>query len=203
MTAIPPSPPASSAGRSRNMQAIRRTDTKPEIALRRRLHAAGCRYRKDFRLDLRGGRVRPDIVFTRRHVAVFLDSCFWHVCPEHGRQPTKNESYWVPKLRRNVQRDRMADSLLTEAGWTVIRVWEHEPLDDAQQIASSILWTTLPPELTEEYRSRQAQAGFFDAVTRFFGPDNERDDRADATKRNRRPRDIHPGAAGRTRRRYQ
>ncbi len=110
------------------MRAIKRTDTKPEIELRRILHRAGLRFRKDFRLDLPGGRVRPDVVFTRAHVAVFLDSCFWHVCPVHGREPTRNEWYWTPKLRRTIERDRQADAALEDAGWQVIRIWEHENL---------------------------------------------------------------------------
>lgn len=119
-------------GRSRNMRANRRSDTKPEIALRGALHRLGHRYRVDYRLDLTGRvRVRPDIVFTRRKVAVFVDGCFWHVCPEHGRQPTRNEWYWTPKLRRNVERDQLANKALTEAGWKVVRVWEHEPLEGA------------------------------------------------------------------------
>ncbi|MEO3786885.1 very short patch repair endonuclease [Actinocorallia sp. B10E7] len=128
----PTYPAAANAGRSRNMRANRRTDTKPEIALRKALHARGYRYRKDFRLDLPGGvRVRPDIVFTARKVAVFVDGCFWHVCPEHGREPTSNEWYWTPKLRRNVERDRAADAALTANGWQVVRLWEHEPLPSA------------------------------------------------------------------------
>lgn len=99
--------------------------------MRRLLHGRGLRFRKDFRLDLPGGRVRPDVVFTKRKVAVFVDSCFWHVCPEHGREPTSNEWYWTPKLRRNVERDRQQDAWLADAGWSVVRVWEHVPLDDA------------------------------------------------------------------------
>ena len=72
------------------MRANRRTDTKPELALRHALHRLGYRYRKDYRLDLDGGRrVRPDIAFTARKVAVFVDGCFWHVCPEHGSKPTQ------------------------------------------------------------------------------------------------------------------
>jgi DNA mismatch endonuclease (patch repair protein) len=128
----PAYPAAANPGRSRNMRANRRTDTKPEVALRKALHARGYRYRKDFRLDLPGGvRVRPDIVFTARKVAVFVDGCFWHVCPEHGREPTSNEWYWTPKLRRNVERDRAADAALTANGWRVVRLWEHEPLPSA------------------------------------------------------------------------
>ncbi|MER6302746.1 very short patch repair endonuclease [Kitasatospora sp. NPDC001539] len=113
-------------GRSRNMAAIRRRDTKPERAIRSLLHAAGKRYRVDLRLDLEGARPRPDIVFTRARVAVFVDGCFWHCCPEHGRQPGVNAGYWGPKLERNVARDRAADDALRAAGWTVVRVWEHE-----------------------------------------------------------------------------
>jgi len=92
------------------MRANRRTDTKPEMALRRALHRQGYRFRKDYRLDLAGGtRVRPDIAFTARRVAVFVDGCFWHACPEHGTRPANNVWYWEPKLRRNVERDRAAD----------------------------------------------------------------------------------------------
>jgi DNA mismatch endonuclease (patch repair protein) len=102
------------------MRAIKRTGTKPELALRSALHRQGYRFRKDYRLDLAAGtRVRPDIAFTARRVAVFVDGCFWHVCPEHGRDPTVNE--W----------DRAADAALAAAGWQVVRVWEHEPLDAA------------------------------------------------------------------------
>ncbi|HEX9519622.1 MAG TPA: very short patch repair endonuclease [Streptosporangiaceae bacterium] len=125
-------PQPSSAGRSANMRANRRADTKPELALRRALHGLGFRYRKDYRLDLADGvRVRPDIVFTARKVAVFVDGCFWHCCPEHGSQPAANTWYWEPKLRRNVDRDRAADTALGQAGWTVIRFWEHESIDVA------------------------------------------------------------------------
>ncbi|MFD6389328.1 very short patch repair endonuclease [Nocardia sp. NPDC060259] len=114
------------------MRAIRRTDTKPEVELRSELHRLGYRFRKDFPIAVVGRRpVRPDIVFTARRVAVFVDGCFWHACPEHGRSPTTNEWYWTPKLRRNVTRDREADAALSTAGWTVVRVWEHEPVASA------------------------------------------------------------------------
>ena len=114
------------------MRANRRTDTKPELALRHALHQLGYRYRKDYRLDLDGGRrVRPDIAFTARKVAVFVDGCFWHACPEHGSKPRDNEWYWGPKLLRNVERDRANDTALILAGWSVVRLWEHVPLDEA------------------------------------------------------------------------
>ncbi|SEB44948.1 T/G mismatch-specific endonuclease [Amycolatopsis tolypomycina] len=133
-------PAASSEGRSRNMRANRRADTKPEVALRSALHRLGYRYRKDFRLDLpEGVRVRPDIVFTARKVAVFVDGCFWHVCPEHGREPTSNEWYWTPKLRRNVERDQAANEALVRAGWRVVRVWEHLPIGEAVAVVTAMI----------------------------------------------------------------
>ena len=121
------------------MRANRRTDTKPELALRRALHRQGYRYRKDYRLDLTGARVRPDIAFTARRVAVFVDGCFWHCCPQHGTQPAANTWYWAPKLARNVERDRAADAALAAAGWRVVRVWEHESLDGAVAAVVSAL----------------------------------------------------------------
>ncbi|HLK00088.1 MAG TPA: very short patch repair endonuclease [Streptosporangiaceae bacterium] len=125
-------PHPASEGRAANMRANRRTDTKPELALRRALHKLGYRYRKDYRLDLDSGRrVRPDIAFTGRKVAVFVDGCFWHACPEHGTKPKNNEWYWSPKLRRNAERDQLNNVALTSAGWTVVRLWEHVSLDDA------------------------------------------------------------------------
>ena len=137
-----PYPHPTTPGRSANMKANRRTDTKPEMALRKALHALGYRYRKDLRLDLASGvRVRPDIVFTARRVAVFIDGCFWHCCPDHGSQPASNTWYWEPKLRRNVERDRAADAALDEAGWTVIRLWEHSGLDEAVKIVVDVLPT--------------------------------------------------------------
>jgi DNA mismatch endonuclease (patch repair protein) len=123
---VPPTP-----GRARNMRAIRRTDTKPEIALRSALHRRGLRFRKDYRLLVAGVYVRPDIVFTRHRVAVFVDGCFWHACPTHGRPPAVNTGYWGPKLRRTMDRDARATSLLTEAGWRVVRIWEHQPVSEA------------------------------------------------------------------------
>lgn len=125
------------------MKANRRRDTKPELALRRLLHAAGYRYRVDYRIDLPGGsRVRPDIVFTKRKVAVFVDGCFWHGCPEHGTRPKTNQGYWGPKLARNVERDRHNTQHLESAGWTVVHVWEHE----APQTAYAALFPLLALE---------------------------------------------------------
>ena len=128
------------------MRANRRTDTKPELALRHALHRLGYRYRKDYRLDLDGGRrVRPDIAFTARKVAVFVDGCFWHACPEHGSKPRANEWYWGPKLVRNVERDRINDAALILAGWTVVRLWEHVRLDEAIGMVVAALAASTAP----------------------------------------------------------
>jgi DNA mismatch endonuclease (patch repair protein) len=109
----------------------RRRDTKPEVALRSALHRAGLRFRKDLRVDLGTSKPRPDVVFTRVKVAVFVDGCFWHSCPKHGTKPTRNADYWLPKLARNVERDRKQDADLVEHGWRVVRIWTHEPLEDS------------------------------------------------------------------------
>jgi DNA mismatch endonuclease, patch repair protein len=143
--AAKPYPLPVSRGRSANMKAIRRTNTKPELALRSALHALGYRYRKDFRLDLPARRVRPDIAFTGRKVAVFIDGCFWHACPEHGSKPKNNDWYWSPKLAGNVERDRAADAALVQAGWTVVRLWEHVPVDEALSTVIAAVGDPRPP----------------------------------------------------------
>lgn len=121
------------------MRANRRTDTGPERALRSELHRLGLRFRKDFRLKLDQGSVRPDIVFTRAKVAVFIDGCFWHQCPDHGQMPRSNRHYWAEKLTRNVERDRANDAALARAGWKVLRFYEHvAPVEAATAVHKAI-----------------------------------------------------------------
>src|SRR5262249_52937027 len=125
-------PAPSSPGRPANMRAIRRTNTKPEIALRSALHRQGYRFRKDLRLVLNeGAKPRPDIALTARRAAVFVERCFCRGGREHGRDRTVNQWYWAAKLRRNVERDRAADAALAAAGWRVVRIWEHVAITDA------------------------------------------------------------------------
>lgn len=114
------------AGRSANMRAIRSRDTTPELAVRRLIHARGLRYRCDLRFKAGDVIVRPDVVFTKQKVALFVDGCFWHVCDQHGRRPSANNQYWEPKLKRNLERDREQTDALRRQGWLVIRAWEHE-----------------------------------------------------------------------------
>jgi DNA mismatch endonuclease, patch repair protein len=111
------------------MRGNHRVNTKPERALRSCLHARGLRFRKDFYVALPGRRVWVDVAFTRARLAVFVDGCFWHACPDHGSTPQTNREYWRSKLDRNVERDLEASALLAAAGWTVLRFWEHEPVE--------------------------------------------------------------------------
>ena len=107
------------------MQNTRRRDTAPELELRRELHSRGLRYRVDLQI-LPGLRRRADLVFSRAKVAVYVDGCFWHSCPIHATQPKANGEFWAAKLAANEARDRDTDQRLATAGWTVVRVWEHE-----------------------------------------------------------------------------
>lgn len=134
-----PYPHPTDARVSERMRKNPRRDTAPEIALRRVLHARGLRFRKDLPIRTVERVVRPDVVFTRARVAVFLDGCFWHCCPLHGNIPRANTEYWQPKLARNVMRDRQVDAALTAAGWSVVRGWEHEqPEAVANQVEAAI-----------------------------------------------------------------
>lgn len=119
--------------RSRCMGRIRGSDTGPEIALRRRLWTMGLRYRIGHGLP-----GKPDIVFPRARIAVFVDGCFWHRCPEHYTPPATNAAFWEAKTTRNVERDREVDCLLTAAGWTLLRYWEHQVRTDADGVAEEI-----------------------------------------------------------------
>jgi DNA mismatch endonuclease (patch repair protein) len=122
-----PSSPAATA----TMKANRRVDTRPEALLRSALHRKGLRFRKDVYLRVGDVRTKADIVFRPRRIAIYLDGCFWHSCPEHGQLPRANRTYWKPKLERNVRRDQEVTRALRVDGWTVIRIWEHEPVDHA------------------------------------------------------------------------
>lgn len=130
MTTVTDPPTPSSPQTRARMQRQRRGDTGPEMALRRTLHARGYRYRVD-RPPVPDLRRRADLVFPGRKVAVFVDGCFWHRCPQHATIPGSNTAWWRAKLDANVTRDRDTDRRLAEAGWHVVRVWEHEDAADA------------------------------------------------------------------------
>jgi len=102
-----------------------RRDTGPELHLRKLLYRAGLRYRVVYPVPGMPRRT-IDIAFTRRHIAVFVDGCFWHGCPVHGTAPVANAEWWAQKLRRNAERDQETTERLQALGWQVIRLWEHE-----------------------------------------------------------------------------
>lgn len=110
------------------MQSNRGRDTKPELRLRKELHALGLRFRVGVR-PVREVRRTADVVFTRARIAVFVDGCFWHGCPIHHTVAKTNAEFWAAKVDGNRRRDRETDELLQERGWLVIRIWEHEALD--------------------------------------------------------------------------
>ena len=110
---------------SAQMSQMPRHSTQPELALRQALHASGLRFRVN-RKDLPG---RPDLVLSRARLAIFIDGCFWHSCPEHGVMPKNNGEWWRAKLASNVERDRRKDRELEDLGWTVLHFWEHQPVD--------------------------------------------------------------------------
>ena len=129
---------ASSVGVRKSMQSNKSRDTKPKLALRQAAHALGLRYRVPIR-PLPTVRRTADMVFTRAKVAVFMDGCFWHGCPEHHTTSATNAGYWAEKVRRNRERDAETNRLLAEFGWTVIRFWEHEdPNEAARRIVSAV-----------------------------------------------------------------
>lgn len=140
MRADLPYPNPASPAVSAAMRGNRRADTRPEVAVRSELHRRGLRFRKDYFLPIRDARgIKADVVFPRARVAVFIDGCFWHGCPEHGHQPRRNTDYWQPKLERNRNRDKLVTDRLTEDGWRVIRLWEHvPPAKAAEEIAGGL-----------------------------------------------------------------
>ncbi|MED5812899.1 very short patch repair endonuclease [Mycolicibacterium sp. 050232] len=122
-------PPASSATVRSRMSRQRRRDTHPELRVRQILHSRGLRYRVDVAPEPTL-RCKADIVWRALHLAIFIDGCFWHGCPDHGTRPKANEAWWGRKLDGNIERDRRTDAELTARGWTVLRFWEHEPPSD-------------------------------------------------------------------------
>ncbi|MGW6027013.1 very short patch repair endonuclease [Streptomyces sp. NPDC055099] len=120
------------------MSKQRNRDTAVELAVRRLLFAQGFRYRVN--LPVPGARRRTiDIAFTKQQVAVFLDGCFWHGCPDHATYPKVNAAWWAEKLSRNVRRDAETNRALEAEGWVVLRFWEHEdPSTVAREVANHL-----------------------------------------------------------------
>lgn len=120
------------------MRQQRRAATEPEMELRRILHSRGRRYRIGYPVP--GNRRRSiDIAFPKQQVAVFVDGCYWHRCPEHHIPAKRNAAWWAAKLDANVSRDRATDEMLVGRGWRVLRFWEHEPMESAADIVEHAL----------------------------------------------------------------
>ena len=120
------------------MRGNRSRDTQPELALRSVIHAMGLRYRVAAR-PLPGLRRTADLVFPRARVAVFVDGCYWHGCPEHYVPSASNVDYWKDKIERNIARDHETDALLREAGWVVVRCWAHEETNEVARNVADVV----------------------------------------------------------------
>jgi len=121
--------------KSEQMARVRGQDTGPELALRRALWHAGLRYR--VRPGIPG---KPDLVFLGCKLAVFIDGCFWHGCPDHYKAPATNATFWAGKIEGNIARDRIVNRRLSEMGWSVLRFWEHELEEALQGVVERIIW---------------------------------------------------------------
>jgi DNA mismatch endonuclease (patch repair protein) len=139
------------AQRSRCMSRIRGRNTKPELALRSALWRCGLRFRVTTRLP-----GRPDVVFPTERVAVFVDGCFWHSCPEHRVQPATNAAFWQEKLSANVARDRRADQALAADGWTVLRFWEHDVEEKINAVVNRVRRSLARKRFTRAAAARPA-----------------------------------------------
>jgi len=131
------------AQRSRCMSKIRGRDTTPELLLRRSLWSKGIRYRLKARIF-----GKPDIVIQGRKLAIFVDGCFWHGCPEHGVQPKSNHEFWKSKIQGNIVRDKKVTAKLEKEGWTVLRFWEHEIENELNSVTSTIILICRKKDLT-------------------------------------------------------
>lgn len=129
------------------MSQLARRDTGPELELRRNLHRRGMRYRVQIKVPGNNRRT-IDIAFTRARLAVYVDGCFWHGCPQHHVRPRANSEWWNWKIERNQARDRDTDRQLEASGWAVVRIWEH------------VLVAEAADEVEEAYRARAAELGF-------------------------------------------
>ena len=137
---------ASSSATRKSMQGNRSRDTKPEMAVRSAVHRRGMRFRVSARPQPELART-ADLVLRKTRIAVFVDGCFWHGCPDHHTQPATNSRYWTDKIARNIERDIETNAYLQKTGWTVLRFWEHEDpeavADQVQQAVRSALFDRL------------------------------------------------------------
>ncbi len=145
----------SSPGVSARMSRQSSKDTNAELAVRRLLHAAGMRYRVEYPVPGMPRR-RIDVAFTGVKVAVLIDGCFWHGCPQHATQPKSNADWWRNKLERNMTRDRETTDHLTARGWTVLRFWEHVPPDEVARAIQTAVETERQVQGRRRRRTRSS-----------------------------------------------
>jgi DNA mismatch endonuclease (patch repair protein) len=120
--------------RSLNMAHVRSKDTKLEMSIRKNLWQANLRgYRLHFRIE-----GKPDLVFVKEKVAIFIDGCFWHACPICYKEPETHKEYWESKMKRNIERDLAVNKSLSGSGWSVVRVWEHEIKESQKAVIERI-----------------------------------------------------------------
>ena len=120
--------------RSEIMSKVKSVNTKPELKLRKALFSKGLRYRIHFKIN-----GKPDIAFSRKKLAIFVDGCFWHCCPKHCRMPKSNKSYWHSKIKRNILNAEEKDKMLKAQGWKILHIWEHEINENLGKAANKVL----------------------------------------------------------------
>ena len=148
-----------SAGAGRRMAKVRQKGTDAELALRTEMFRIGLRYRIDYLVLTRPRRV-ADVAFPGRKIAVFVDGCFWHGCPEHGTWPKHNGEFWREKIEANRRRDADTNDRLRSAGWTVLRFWSHEsPMDAARTVAETVAGAETRPDTSSLRENEERQTG--------------------------------------------
>ncbi len=131
--------------RSENMARIKSGNTKPEILLRKALWHKGYRYK----LNRKIGNIRPDIVLVSKRIAIFVDGCQWHGCPEHYVPSRTRTDFWQAKLLENIERDTKQTKFLKEQDWSIIRVWEHEIWENLSKTIEKIEYVIKGKQITE------------------------------------------------------
>lgn len=139
---------------SRRMSRTRSRDNLSELRLRSWLFREGIRFRVHYKA-IPGARFTVDIALTRRRIAIFLDGCFWHGCPIHGSTPKNNGAWWARKFAENQARDLRVNNQLAALGWTVIRIWEHEPFEELTHRIRHLLAVASSPDHRPRLASRQ------------------------------------------------
>jgi len=120
------------------MRQIRRENTSPELAIRSQIHKLGLRFLVHTR-PITQSLAKPDIVFKKSRVAVYVDGCFWHACPNHATWPKTNRTWWKKKILGNIERDRRHDAELSAEGWTIVWIWEHEKPEIAAALICALI----------------------------------------------------------------